>query len=70
MKCVFDIALAFFDYCYGVRFIEACEVEEIGILVEFVEDCAGAEFCVGGGEDGDAIPWKFAGKGCATVVIF
>ena len=70
MKGVFNIALTPFDYCYGFGLVKACEVEEVGILVELVEDRAGAEFCVGGGEDGDAVSWELASEGCTAMMVF
>lgn len=54
--------------CFG--FIEASEVEEVRILVEFVEDGAGAVFDVGSREDGDAVGWQRGGEGGAAVEVF
>jgi len=63
-------APCFFDYGNGLGFVEAGQVEEVGVLVEFVKDGAGAVFDVGCGEDGDAVWWEGGGEGGTAVEVF
>lgn len=46
------------------------EVEEVGVLVEGIEDGAGAVLEIAGSKDGDAASRQLVGKGSAAVVVF
>ena len=54
----------------GVWFVEASQVEEVGGLVERVEDISGPEDGRCGGDDGDAVGGKGCGEGVASVEVF
>lgn len=52
------------------RHCRTSQVEEVGLLVELVEDCARAELRVCCGEHGDAVLGKLAGeRGSAVMVL-
>jgi hypothetical protein len=46
------------------------QVEEVRLLVEFIEDGARSVFDIGGSEDGDGVLRKGFGEVCTTFVIF
>jgi hypothetical protein len=46
------------------------QVEEVWLLVEFVEDGTGSVLDIGGSEDGDGVLGKGFGEVCAAFVIF
>jgi len=48
MEEVFSRCSYFLDYCHCIWFIEACEIEEVGVLVELVEYGARSIFYIGG----------------------
>jgi hypothetical protein len=46
------------------------QVEEVRLLVEFIEDSTGSVLDIGGSEDGDGVLGEGFGEVCATFVIF
>ena len=46
------------------------QVEEVGVLVELVEDCARSKLQIRTGEDSDRVRWQLFGELLATLVIF
>lgn len=56
------ISLAYLLYdSHGLGLVESGQIQEIRLLVEFVEYCAGSVFEVGGWENGNRILGKTRG---------
>lgn len=69
MKGVFHIRVALFDHSDSFWFVEASQIEEIGILVEFVKYSAGTVLDIGCGEYCGTVMREFAGESCSAVMV-